>query len=212
MSATLESTSALAVDRAADAGYPTATGTRALSIDASWLRTRTELLHDDVRNLHERTRALDLNDRAHEKATNAGVPELLEELTAFRGMSWSDLAIAVGVSVSAVRKWRSGRAATPENRVSLGRLAAFLDVLEEHMVADPAQWMEMRLPLPAGYYIRPLDLYVAGRAEALIEIAEHRQEAEQVLDQKMPGWRDQRSDFEVIVNPEGERIIRVRAK
>lgn len=212
MSATLEATSATAVDQTADTGLPTATGTRALSIDASWLRTRADLLHEDVRDLHERTRTLDLDDRAHAKATSAGVAELLDELTAARGMSWSDVASAAGVSVSAVRKWRKGGTASPESRASLGRLTALLDVLEENAVADPAQWMEMRLPLPAGYYVRPLDLYTAGHAEALIEIAEHRQDAEQVLDQNMPGWRNHRSDFEVITNAAGERIIRARDK
>lgn len=212
MTTTVDTTTATAVERTSDASILTQGGTRALSIEASWLRTRTDLLHEDVRDLHERTRTMDLDERAHAKATSASVPALLDELTAARGMSWSDLAAAIGVSVGAVRKWRKGGAATPENRISLGRLSALLDVLDGNAVADPAQWMEMLLPLPAGYYIRPLDVYVAGHAEALIEIAEHRQEAAQVLDQNMPEWRDQRSDYEVVANPDGERIIRSRGK
>lgn len=208
MSPTVEATSAIAVEP----DYPVATGTRALSIETSWLRTRTDLLHDDVRDLHERTRSLDFEDRAHAKATSAGVLELLDELTTARGMSWSDLASAAGVSVSAVRKWRKGGAASPDSRASLGHLAALLDLLEEGAVADPAQWMEMRLPLPAGYFIRPLDLYAGGHIEALIEIAELRQDADQVLDRSMPGWREQRSDYEVVTNVDGERIIRARGK
>ena len=188
------------------------TETRALSIDADWLRTDVEMLHEDVKSLHDRTRSLDLDDRAYDKATNSDVPRLLEELAVSRGMSWSDIALATGVSVSAVRKWRKGGTATAESRGNLGKVAALLDVLEEKAVPDPAQWMEMRLPLPSGYFIRPIDLYVDGHAEALIELAERRQEAEQVLDEATPGWRDARTDFEVVVDSDGQRTIRAKGK
>lgn len=209
MTSTLERTTATAVEQSGESPL-SIRGTRALSIDASWLRTRADLLLDDVRGLHERTRSLDLDDRAFAKATGSSVPELLDELTATRGMSWSDVAAATRVSVSAVRKWRKGGAATADNRNSLGRIAALLDVLDECAVADPAQWMEIRLPLPEGYSIRPLDLYVAGHLAAIIEIAEQRQDAPHVLDQYTPGWRDARSDYTVAVDADGERSIRKR--
>ncbi|WP_294178802.1 helix-turn-helix domain-containing protein [uncultured Schumannella sp.] len=212
MTSTLERTTATAIAPAVTSDYAEANATRAISISASWLRTDVDLLRDDVHALHGRTRTLDLHDRAHAKATSAGVPELLAELTSSRGMSWSDVAAAAGVSVSAIRKWRNGGAASAENRNSLGRIAALLDVLETSAVADPAQWMEMKLPLPSGYTIRPIDLYVTGHAEALIDIAEQRQDAESVLDQAMPGWRDHRSNYEVVVDAAGERIIRPRGK
>ena len=210
MTPTLELTTATAVENPGESPL-TVAGTRALSIDASWLRTRTELLSDDVRGLHERTRAIDLDDRAYAKATNASVGDLLDELTSSRGMSWSDVAAAAGVSVSAVRKWRKGGTATAENRNSLGRIAALLDLLEDCAVADPAQWMEIRLPLPAGYAVRPLDLYAAGHPAAVIELAEHRHDADKVLDHYVPGWRDERSDYEVVIGADGERMIRQRS-
>lgn len=212
MTSTLERTMATAVAPTVTTDYSETNATRAISIKASWLRTDVDILRDDVHALHEHTRTLDLDDRAHAKATSAGVPELLAELTSSRGMSWSDVAAAAGVSVSAIRKWRNGGAASADNRNSLGRIAALLDVLEESAVADPAQWMEMKLPLPIGYTIRPIDLYVTGNAEALIDIAEQRQDAESVLDHAMPGWRDRRSDYEVVVDAEGERVIRPRGK
>ena len=205
MTPTLELTTATAVENPGESPL-TVSGTRALSIDASWLRTRTELLSDDVRGLHERTRAIDLDDRAY-----ASVGDLLDELTSSRGMSWSDVAAAAGVSVSAVRKWRKGGTATAENRNSLGRIAALLDLLDDCAVADPAQWMEIRLPLPAGYAVRPLDLYAAGHPAAVIELAEHRHDADKVLDHYVPGWRDERSDYEVVVGADGERMIRQRS-
>lgn len=192
--------------------YEPVTSTRALSISTDWLRTGADLLHDDVRDLHERARSLDLNERAHQKATASDVLTLLEELAFTRGMSWSDIAAAAHVSVSAVRKWRQGGTATADNRERLARVASFLDLLEEKGVPDPAQWMEMALPLGAGYYVRPIDLFVSGNAEALIEWLEDRSKLETILDDVLPGWRDRRSDVEVFVDTDGQRSLRMRVE
>jgi transcriptional regulator with XRE-family HTH domain len=111
------------------------------------------------------------------------VAELLEELAGDRGMGWSGIAEVLGVSVSAIRKWRKGGDASPDSRLILARITALLDVLEEKApIADPAGWMEMDLPLAAGYFLRPLDLYLEGHTDALLDLAERRQEAVQVLD------------------------------
>lgn len=168
------------------------------------------MLGGEVQELQGQTRDLDLTDRAFEKAKKS-VARLLEELAGERGMGWSDIAEVVGVSISAIRKWRKGGDASPENRLSLARIAALLDVLEEKgLVQDPAAWMEMDLPLEPGYYIRPLDLYLDGHALALVDLAEQRQTVAQVLDQLRPNWRANRSDFEVFVDTDGERSIRQR--
>lgn len=186
--------------------------TSALSISADWLRTDIDSLHEGMRELHGRTRLLELGDRAHKKATSSDVPALLNELAFTRGMSWSDIAAAAHVSVSAIRKWRKGGAATAANREGLAKIASFLDLLEEKGVADPAQWMEMALPLGSGYYIRAIDLFVSGNAESLIELLEQRSTPETVLDAALPGWRDRRSDFEVFTDTDGQRSIRMRAR
>jgi transcriptional regulator with XRE-family HTH domain len=192
--------------------YEPVPSTTALSISADWLRTGVDMLHDDVRSLHGQTRALDLDDRAHKKATTSDVPALLEELAFSRGMSWADIAAAAQVSVSAIRKWRNGGAATAENRQRLARIASFLDILEDRGVADPAQWMEMALPLGPGYYIRPIDVFVEGHAEALIEMVEQRSEVATIIDAAVPGWRDQKSDAEVFVDTDGQRSLRLRTE
>lgn len=192
--------------------YEPPTSTSALSISADWLRTDIDSLHDGMRDLHEKTRSLDLDERAHQKATASDVPSLLDELAFTRGMSWSDIAAASHVSVSAVRKWRKGGTATADNRERLARIASFLDLLEEKGVPDPAQWMEMALPLGTGYYVRPIDLFVAGNAEALIEWLEERSKLETILDVVLPGWRDRRSDAEVFVDTDGQRSLRMRAE
>ncbi len=192
--------------------YDAVSSTSALSISAAWLRTDVDLAQSHMRRLQEQTHTLDLDDRAYSKATATDVLALLEELAHSRGMSWADIAAAGGVSVSAIRKWRNGGTATAENRQRLAQIAAFLDILEEKGVADPAQWMEMTLPLPVGYHIRPLDLYADGHAGALLELVEQRQEAQQILGVATPGWRDKRSDFEVFIDVDGQRSLRRRGE
>jgi transcriptional regulator with XRE-family HTH domain len=193
-----------------DYAPPAPDETRALSLHADYLRTAFDMLGGEVQELHGEARELDLTDRTLEK-TKRSVAGLLEELTGDRGMGWSDIAEVVGVSISAIRKWRKGGDASPESRSKLARIAALLDVLEEKgLVQDPAAWMEIDLPLEAGYFIRPWDLYLEGHVTALIDLAEQRQTVAQVLDQVRPNWRDSRSDFEVVLDVDGERSIRRR--
>jgi transcriptional regulator with XRE-family HTH domain len=184
--------------------------TRALSLRADYLRTEVDMLGGEVQELHGAVREHDLADRTLEKSKKS-VANLLEELAGDRGMGWSDIAEVVGVSVSAVRKWRKGGVASPESRSKLARIAALLDVLEEKgIIEDPAAWMEMNFTLEPGYFIRPLDLYLEGHITELIELAEQRQTTAQVLDQVRPNWRQSRSDFEVYLDVDGERSIRRR--
>jgi transcriptional regulator with XRE-family HTH domain len=174
------------------------------------LRTEVDVLGGEVHELHGEARELDLTDRTVEK-TKKSVPSLLDELAGARGMGWSDIAEALGVSISAIRKWRKGGDASPESRSKLAHIAALLDVLEEKgLVQDPASWMEIDLPLAAGYFIRPWDLYLEGHTTALIDLAEQRQTAAQVLDRVRPNWRESRSDFEVVLDVDGQRSIRRR--
>jgi transcriptional regulator with XRE-family HTH domain len=184
--------------------------TRALSLRADYLRTEVDTLGGEVQELHGEARELDLADRTFQK-TKKSVSGLLEELASDRGMGWSDIAEVVGVSISAIRKWRKGGDASPESRSKLARIAALLGLLEEKgLVQDPAAWMEMDLPLDSGYFIRPLDLYLEGHVVALIDLAEQRQTVAQVLDQVRPNWRTSRSDFEVFIDTDGQRSIRRR--
>ncbi|EUA15895.1 hypothetical protein I545_4406 [Mycobacterium kansasii 662] len=70
----------------------------------------------------------------------------------------------------------------------------------------------MELPLAAGYYIRPLDLYLNGQDMALFDIAEQRGPVEHILDSVRPGWRANRSSFEVFSDTDGMRSIRIRGE
>jgi len=184
--------------------------TRTRSLDPGYLRSHVELLSSEVQNLHAEFRQSDLAERTFAKSKKS-VASLLEELAHSRGMGWSDIAEVVGVSVSAVRKWRKGGVASPESRMMLAKIAAVLDVLEEKgIIEDPAAWMEMDFTLDAGYFVRPLDLYLQGHVTDLIELAEQRVTTAEVLDRIRPNWRQRRSDFEVVLDPDGQRTIRAR--
>ena len=180
-------------------------------VRAGLLRTQVDALGQDVAIVHQEIRDDDLAQRAAAKG-RSGVPSLLRELADGRGMAWSDIAKLVSVSVSAVRKWRADQAASADHRLALARLAAFLDLLEEYAIEDPAQWMEMRLPLQPGYVVTPLDIYQRGNLAALLEYASQRLTAEQILDEIDEGWRDRRSDFEAFDAPDGAKAISFRGK
>lgn len=198
------------VEDYANAAAPTET--RALSLRVDYLRSNVDSLGGEVHDLHGEARDLDLNARTFEKCKKA-VPSLLDELAAQRGMGWSDIAELAEVSVSAIRKWRKGGDASADSRTRLARIAALLDVLEEKgLVQDPAMWMEMDLPLGAGHFIRPLDLYLEGHAVALLDLAEHRRTPQQILDDVRPDWRASRSNFEVFTDTDGARSIRLRSE
>jgi transcriptional regulator with XRE-family HTH domain len=199
------------VEDYAAATAPSATWTLSLAVD--YLRSNVDSLGGEVQDLHEETRELDLNERTFEKGKKS-VASLLEELTTERGMGWSDIAELAEVSVSAIRKWRKGGDASADSRNRLARIAALLDLLEDKgLIEDPAKWMEMDLPLDAGYFIRPLDLYLDGHAFALVDLAEQRRTMAQILDDVRPHWRSSRSEFEVHTrDTDGERTIRLRSR
>ncbi len=195
-----------------DYAPPVPSQTRSLSLRADYLRSEVDALGGEVQEMHDAVREHDLADRALEKSKKA-VANLLQELAGERGMGWSDIAEVVGVSVSAVRKWRNGGVAGPESRSKLARIAALLDVLEQKgLIDDPAAWMEMDFTLEPGNFIRPLDLYLEGHVNELIELAEQRQTTAQILDRVRPNWRQNRSDFEVYLDADGERAIRSRGE
>lgn len=193
-----------------DYAQPASSQTRSMSLRADYLRTEVDILGGEMQELHGVVRENDLADRTVDKSKRS-VENLLEELAGERGMGWSDIAEVVGVSISAVRKWRNGGLASPESRLKIARFAALLDVLEEKgVIEDPAAWMEMEFTLDPGNFIRPLDLYLEGHVTQLIELAEQRQTTAQVLDQVRPNWRQNRSDFEIYLDADGERAIRRR--
>lgn len=190
-------------------GLQTASGSAVLARQYALLRDRVGVLNEDVNERHRQARTYDLDERARSKAKRS-VPSLLEQLSN-RGIAWRDLARLVGVSVSAVRKWRQGGHATGESRFAVAQLAAFLDLLEGFMIEDPVGWME--LPVADGFTVRHLDVYEAGRPDLLLDLADLRIRPNEALDQMDPQWRTKfASEFEVFEAGDHNLSIRKRTK
>lgn len=172
------------------------------------LRDQTSVLDADVGSDHRAAQLQTLGLVARERARES-VGKLLDELSVRRGLGWSDIARLVGVSVQAVRKWRLGEPITGEHRLSVARLAALLDLLEDVPVHDPAGWLE--IPLVDGYSLRHLDLYRGDRADLLFDLAHLRVSPEQAMTELDRDWRQHlRLEHEGFDAEDGQRSIRRR--
>jgi transcriptional regulator with XRE-family HTH domain len=190
-------------------GVPIESQTHAYAIDAAWQRDKAWIDHTDSKQNHELRRDDDWEARSTAKV-RLSTASLLNELAVDRGMSWSDIANLVGVTVAAVRKWRTGGDSNADRRLALARLSAFLDVLEKHCaIEDPAQWLEVPLSLGREYVVRPIDLYKEDHASSVLEIASQRRSAQAVLDEIDPDWRTtRRREFETYDASDGQKAIR----
>ncbi len=145
------------------------------------------------------------------KKAQDGSEALLEELAVDRGLGWTDIARLCGVSISAVRKWRSGGALAPERLRSLSKLAAFLDLVSGvGPTGDPVGWLMM--PLVEQHTVTAADLYRAGLEEDILEHVQGHLSVDELLDRWSSSWRtDTRSDWMVVDRPDGERVITRRS-
>lgn len=175
------------------------------------LRDEVELTRDDVTDLHERVGLGEL-DHLTALVGRDDASQLLERLGSDWGLSWTATARLIGVSDTAVRKWRRGEAIIAENRRRLARLSAFLQMLRENFsVSDPASWMEMRISEEAT--VTPIDLYVSNRLPLLFDHAGRRLTPHAVLDAFDNDWRSRYAvddRFEVVIAPDGEPAIHMR--
>lgn len=198
-----------AADTSVIVSFPTArpTAYESLSRRAAALRDEVELTHNDVKELHHETVSAALDERTAVIAM-ADPAELLESLGTEGGLSWTTVARLVGVTPTAVRKWRRGEQITPQNRHRLARACALLEMLRPYAVADPASWLEMHISQDA--VVTPVDLFGAGRADLIFELAGRRTNPHAVLDAYEPDWRtrygvDDR--FGVVEAPDGQLSI-----
>lgn len=187
----------------------TSTAIESLTRQYGNLRDEARLVNSDIVEGHHTVRRWQLDDRTSAMARRS-VNELLVELAIERGMTWSSIARLCGVSVSAVRKWRTGDAPSPDSRLAIARLAAFVELLDELPVSEPAAWLAM--PMMSGFTVTAEDLYVAGHADRLIDFASGQADLEEILAELDKDWRIQyRSDFEVIEAGDGlPSIVRRR--
>jgi hypothetical protein len=180
--------------------------TRELRQATAGVRDQVHFLHDTAESIHKTVQQFDLQERTALK-NRLGPTALMDELSSERGLSWNEIATAIGVSLSAVRKWRTGKDCSAENRTNLARLAALIDLLDEAMVSEPAGWL-LTSVLP-GYTVRFLDLVAAGRDDLVLENAFNRMRPTEVLDAFEPSWRDSaKRKFEIAVDGDGIRGFR----
>lgn len=169
------------------------------------LRDEAARLSSDADALHTSVQTIDLNQRAVALA-QSDPSDLLEAVGRHLGMPWSLVADLIGVSPTAIRKWRKGGSMTPENRISLGRLVAFCQLIPEldPRILDPALWLQT--PLDPATTLTAGDLYVAGYADQLLGLAAGRASATEVLDQFSADWRSTHPadrHHRVVIAPDG---------
>jgi transcriptional regulator with XRE-family HTH domain len=123
------------------------------------------------------------------------------------GLAWRDIARVIGVSVPAVRRWRQGESATPENHMAVARFAALMATLKELGVDDVATWLEM--PIDPAAPVTGLDLAAEGKFEDLCEFALDEVTGAELLDAWTPQWRTRyRRGYEVFRAADGELGLR----
>ncbi|MFD6515168.1 transcriptional regulator [Rhodococcus sp. NPDC060176] len=189
-----------------------ATQFRSLVDDTFVTKRKYEDLGDPVRESHRTALKLDLEQRTSDRAKLAPRDGLnaLGDL----GFAWRNVAALMGVSVAAVNKWRRGEGITGPNRLKLARILALLDVLETHMIAEPASWLEM--PIHDGVNLTPIDMLVANRYDLVLEFAAYAiagGDHQTILDEFDPDWRNSLVDknFETFVDADGIVAIRPKA-
>jgi hypothetical protein len=169
------------------------------------MRDEATRLSQRAGDLHSQVLRADLDRRAAQLAQ--GDPaDLLATVADDLGMSWTLVADLVGVTPTAVRKWRRGGTVTPENRLRLGHLVAFCEALRElnPRIVDPGLWLET--PLAATVTLTPAHLFRAGLAQQLLDFATERLDAQTALSTFDPEWQSKyRVDerFEVVAAPDG---------
>lgn len=113
---------------------------------------------------------------------------------------------AVGVTPTAVRKWRRGEAARPEHRTRLARFAALNKLLAELGPHDPAGWLD--IPLSSESTLSPMDLYLAGRPDLVLIQGSRLAAPHETLDQFDVDWRSKYPvdiEYEVVTWRDGSR-------
>lgn len=147
-------------------------------------------------------------DKARAEYAQRPPSEVVSEMSDELGVSQLVIAQAVGVSPTAVRKWRRGDASRPDHRDRLARLAALARVLQDVGLHDPASWIEM--PISDESTLTPLDVFRARRPELILLLAAGLADPQETLDAFDPSWRTNSArdpDYEVVTLADGTRSV-----
>lgn len=182
---------------------------RDLAERAGNVRNQTSLVDRDAAELQHEAFRIQLDTRtAH--LVRQDPAELLDKLSEM-GFAWRDIARMVGVSIPAMRRWRSGELPNGENRRAIAQILAFAQIIQDdHLVFEPSSWMEV--PVVAGAPTTPIDLYATGHLDVVFDLAAEHCSPEATLNLTDPGWRQKcLSDWEVDRAEDGQPYIRLKS-
>ena len=192
-------------------------GTRSIEdlvVESGFIRNDLRKVAGQVGNLHAATvqshldHARELHRSCASEMSQGRTVDVLEQVRAL-GFSWRDIARVVGVSVPALRKWRSGDRPSSSNRKRLIDFAAFCSVASKmFLIDDVAAWAET--PMSSEAPLAPLDLLGSCRYDLALRLASDRSvDPDDVLAAYDPEWRAKyASDVMVVEAPDGQPAIK----
>jgi DNA-binding transcriptional regulator YiaG len=161
-------------------------------------QTRESAL-EDIRRRLDQERATYAQRSPRDVATELG-----DEL----GVGQLVIARALGVTPTAVRKWRRGESARSEHRARLAQLAALCSLLADVGVHDPAGWID--IPISTESTLTPLDVFIGGRSDLVVLLGSGLADPREVLDEFDPDWRTAFApdrEYEVVTLADGSRSV-----
>lgn len=180
--------------------------------DWEWRRQRQD--HDRLGvKLEEEHRGYyaDLITKTAREMAKRSSKDLLDVLATDYGFAWVDIAQMLGVSVPALRKWRTNGNATPTNHRRLSELAAFVhSLVTVGAIESPANWL--LLPPLKEFTLTPKEIYTSESAPFILDYACGNISAETMFDEVEKGWRQtHRSSYETRQFDDGSSGIVRRA-
>lgn len=181
----------------------------ALVADTAELRDASTATTSQAMELHHTAEELHLAQLTRQLESAEPV-DLLDALADELLFPWSLLARVVGVSPTAVRKWRRGETVSPAHHHRLAEFLAFCRTLRHRdpRIDDIPRWLEM--PVDARTDVSRLDVFIAGSRTEVLDLASGRRTGENLLDETTPGWRERAASarrFDVIVHEDGTTSI-----
>jgi hypothetical protein len=185
-----------------------------LVADTAELRDDLDATTIQATQLHHSAEELHLAQATRQLEASRPV-DLLDALADELLFPWSLLARVVGVSPTAVRKWRRGETVTPGHHHRLAEFLAFCRTLQHRdpRIDDVPRWLEM--PVDARSDVSRLDLFLAGTRTGLLDLASARRTGEDLLDEEAEGWRERAATtrrFDVLVHEDGTTSLVPRAE
>lgn len=171
-----------------------------------WLRIARESARDSRTRLLE-SLGIEL-DRSRSSHAARSPRDIVMELSEDYGLNQLTTARAIGVTPTAVRKWRRGDQARPEHQDRLATLTALVFLLREAGKEHPAAWLEV--PISSESTLTPIDLLASGRPELVLSLASDPEGVRTALNDFDPDWRRNYApdrDYEVVVDSDGDRAV-----